>query len=101
MDEGISYKQLIEALDANQIKTQAHFTEVMVAHQKLDEVEHININQKIDIIVADVDGVEGELYGNGKPGMKTIVDRLYQSRWWLRGLTCAVVAKVTIDIFMK
>ena len=74
-------------------------------HERVEILLNDKLDSKIENVKRSGKEVRGEVFGNGRAGLKTIVDRLWQDHsatlWWLRGVGITVVGKIIFDIVTK
>lgn len=102
MAHSVSKDEIAAMIEKSNLHMKNFITDKFIDHEKVE----MFLNDKLDTQIQEehkkIKELQTEIFGNGKAGIKVIVDRLWQdhssSLWWLRGVGVTVVGKIVFDI---
>lgn len=105
MGEPVTHDQLNKIIQDSTVEMKKFIESKFTEHERVETLMNKSIMDNVAAVDKSCTEVRKEVYGNGKAGLKTIVDRLWQDHsstlWWLRGVGLTVVGKIIFDIITK
>ena len=105
MENHVSKEEISQMIDRSSAHLKDFIASKFAQHEEVETLLNDRLNTKIESEKNKLNEVRNEIFGNGKAGIKVIVDRLWQDHsstlWWLRGVGLTVVGKIIFDIITK
>lgn len=105
MEKPVSKDEIAQMIERSSCNLKDFIASKFAQHEEVEMLLNDKLNTKIEAEKKKVHEVRTEIFGNGKAGIKVIVDRLWQDHsstlWWLRGVGLTVVGKIIYDIVTK
>ncbi len=105
MENPVSKEEISQMIDRSSNHLKDFIASKFAQHEQVEILMNDKLNTKIESEKKKLNEIRTEIFGNGKAGIKVIVDRLWQDHsatlWWLRGVGLTVVGKIIYDVVVR
>jgi len=107
MVEPVTHEQLTKIMTTQTVAMEKFIGDKFIDHEKFEMEVKKGVDKRIDAREAEIKKINHTLEDDGpsSPGIKTLVDRMWQDHGstinWLRVVGGSVVGKILFDIFTK